>query len=453
MTPAPCVEAPPAAHRVPRLWLDTLALSMIAGGAKIAGAVKSIAIARAFGSGLALDAFLLAFLIPSVLADTFCGSLVPVTVPRLIELEHRSGHEAAVALYRRLLSRSLRFSLLGATTIAAGIGAFLRMGNWRSIGLLALLMLPVIPCTAVANVWRAVLNSQNKFTAPAATVLFTPVAITAAVLAAGHAGGVWILAACTTLGAAGELALLAVAMKDTGFPLLPHHARDSGDLSLAGFRMGAFRKEYGYLAFSGAVSGGTVAIGQAMAAWLGPGSVSALNYGTRLSTVLLSIGPAALGVVVLPRFSRLAAESDFGELRASVRRLLFGSTAASAAAAGLFILCSAPIVRLTLQHGAFTAVDTGAVAAVQATSLLQMPFVVGISILMRVFSVLEANRLLLPLSGAALVVNLGLNYVLMHRYGVAGISLASSIAQALLFIAMAFLLFGPGVARMEREVH
>ena len=103
---------------------------------------------------------------------------------------------------------------------------------------------------------------------------------------------------------------------------------------------------------------------------------------------------------------------------------------------------SAPIVRLTLQHGAFTSADTGAVAAVQTWSLLQMPFVVGISILMRVFSIMKANRVLLPLCIASLIVSVALNYALMGRYGVAGISMAASIAQALLFAAMTWLVFG-----------
>jgi putative peptidoglycan lipid II flippase len=283
--------------------------------------------------------------------------------------------------------------------------------------------------------------------------VFTPAVITVAVLVAGRAGGVWILAACTALGAAGELALLAIAMRGSGFPMVPQRKsfRNLNEFGASGFRMSAFRKEYGYLVASGAVSGGTVAIGLAMAAWLGPGSVSALNYGTRLSTVLMSIGPAALGITVLPRFSHLLAENEWGALKRSLRGLLIGSAVASAAVAGVFILCSAPIVRLTLQHGAFTAVDTDTVAAVQAWSLLQMPSLVGISICMRVFSVLKANRVLLPLSGAALVVNLVLNYFLMHRYGVAGVALASSIAQALLFAAMALLVFGPSGVRLVKE--
>lgn len=446
------------ARRKPGVLFDTLTLSVIAGLAKIAGAAKSVAIARVFGSGAALDNYLLAFLIPSVLADTFCGALAPVTVPRLIELEHRSGEAAARSLYARLLKRSLILSTLGAAVIALLIGAVLELGgsrtpaNWRPIGMLTLIMLPVIPCNAVSNVWRAVLNSQNRFVAPAITAVLTPAVIMASVLTAQTRGGIWMLAVATTLGSAGEAAVLASAIRRSGFPVAPQTSR-AVDLMRSGFSITAFRKEYGYLVASGAVSGGAVAIGQMMAAWLGAGSVSALNYGTRLSTVLMSIGPAALGVAVLPRFSRMAARRDWQALKNSLRRLLWITATASAAAAVLFMLFSAPIVRLTLQHGAFTSADTGTVAAVQRWSLLQMPFVVGISIFMRLFSALKANRVLLPLSAGALIVNLVLNYPLMHRYGVAGISLASSMVQALLFAAMALLVFGPGGRRFARETY
>jgi len=454
---AQIIEAPAkTARRESGILFDTLTLSVIAGLAKVAGAAKSVAIASVFGSGAALDNYLLAFLIPSVLADTFCGALVPVTVPRLIELEHRSGEEASRALYARLLTRSLLFSMIGAAALALVIGAMLEFGgsrtpmNWRPIGMLALIMLPVIPCNAVSNVWRAVLNSQNRFVAPAITAILTPAVMIAIVLAAGSRGGVWTLAIATTLGSAGEVAVLAGAIRRSGFPIMPQ-AHRSVDLTRNGFSIGAFRKEYGYLVASGLVSGGTVAIGQMMAAWLGAGSVSALNYGTRLSTVLMSIGPAALGVAVLPRFSLMAAHGDWHALKHSLRRLLWITASASAAAAALFILFSTSIVRLTLQHGAFTSADTGTVAAVQQWSLVQMPFVVGISIFMRLFSALKANRVLLPLSAGSLAVNLALNYLLMHRYGVAGISLASSIAQALLFTAMGLLVFGPGGRRLTQE--
>ena len=204
------------------------------------------------------------------------------------------------------------------------------------------------------------------------------------------------------------------------------------------------RSEYSYLAATTALSAGTAFIAQWMAAALGAGSVSLLNYGTRLAGVLMAIGPGALSVTILPRFSYMVAAHDWERLKQSLVRILFGSLVIAGIAAALLIVFSVPIVRLTLQQGAFTAADTRIVASVQACSLLQLPFIVGMTILMRVLSALKANRILLPFSSVALVVSTGLTYVLMTHYGVAGIALAASSVQILLFAALAILVFRRG---------
>src|SRR5690348_11190665 len=69
---------------------DTFGVSALTIAAKLAGTAKSVAIAKAFGTGPDLDAFLLAFLFPSFLADVFCGSLVPALVPAFVESNHKA---------------------------------------------------------------------------------------------------------------------------------------------------------------------------------------------------------------------------------------------------------------------------------------------------------------------------------------------------------------------------
>jgi putative peptidoglycan lipid II flippase len=414
---------------------DTMTLSAAAVLAKLAGAAKSVVIAKSFGSGAALDHYLLAFLAPSLLADTFCGALVPVTVPRLIELEHREDRAASIAFYEQVLRRVLLYSALGTAGIALIASAALWLiPAWRAIGMLALSMLTILPLSAAANVWRAALNSRRRFGIPAIAVVLTPAAIILSVFIAGSGGSAWVLAVGTTIGAASELVLLGVAIRAEGFPLFPRAMQ-------AAHKLDVFRREYAYLAVCAAVTGGSVLIGQAMAATLGIGSVSILNYGTRLAGVLMAIGPAALSVAVLPRFSEMAAEREWDTLRRSVARALAWATLAAGAMAVLFILSSELFVRWTLERGAFTAADTSAVATVQAWSLVQMPFVVGIAILIRVLAALKMNRVLLPISAGALVANLGLSYVLMKQLGVAGISLGASLAQAAMFGAMAWIVF------------
>ena len=325
----------------------------------------------------------------------------------------------------------------GAAVVAAIRGLGSVRPNQRLLGVLALLMTPILPLAAVANVWRAVLYSQRSFVIPAFTVALTPAVIILCVLFAGTGAGAWTLAAGTSLASFVEVVVLGRALRKTGFPILPQ--RRKRDFSLL-----EVRTEYGYLAATTALSTGTAFIGQWMAAALGAGSVSILNYGTRLASVLMAIGPGALSITILPRFSYMVVARDWERLRQTLWRIFSGSMVVAGAAAALLIVFSIPIVRLTLQRGAFTAADTRLVASVQASSLLQLPFIVGMTILMRVLSALQANRVLLPFSSAALVVSTGLNYALLTRYGVAGIALAASLVQILLFAALAILVFRRG---------
>jgi putative peptidoglycan lipid II flippase len=393
--------------------------------------------ARAFGAGTALDSYLVAFLLPSFLTDVFCGALVPALVPALMELDHRKGRLGVTALYDRIMNLCLVCSLGASALLAAGAIAAARREHLRMAANLVLLMIPILPFTAVANIWRAVLNAQRRFAAPAAAAALTPLVIVLSVLVGFRAAGIWALAAGTSVGALAEVAFLAAAMGREGFPILPRWTRSTT-------HMGSLPKEYGYLAATAAVSAGGFFIGQAMAASAGTGSVSIFNYGTRLQSMLLAIGPAALSVTALPHFSQLAADRAWGALRRSLRNLLFGSTGIAGAVSLVLILCSFPIVRLALQRGAFTAADTSAVAEVQAYSLLQLPFVVGVAILTRMIAAVRANRVLLPLSGATLAVNSGLNYVLMMRCGIAGIALSGAVTQAMLFAVLLALVFFRG---------
>ena len=425
------------------MLFNTLTVSAFTTLAKFIGAAKAVFLARVFGSGAALDSYLLAFLLPSFLADVFCGSLVPVLIPKLIELECWEGRAKAVDLYGDVLRRSVRLSCSAAAVLAAGAAAVATMGAGRGrldlplLGVLTLLMTPILPLAAVANVWRAVLNSQRRFVVPAVTVALTPAVIILCILLAERSRGVSILAAGTSLASLAEVLVLGMGLRSTGFPILPPRRQcDWSPLDL--------RNEYGFLAVATAMSAGTAFIGQSMAAALGAGSVSILNYGTRLAGVLMAIGPTALSVTILPGFSYMVAARDWERLKKSLWRILSGSVLLAGGTAALLIVFSSPIVRLTLQRGAFTAADAQIVASVQAYSLLQLPFIVGITILMRILSALKANRTLLPFSSAAIVVNTGLNYALMTRYGVAGIALATSLAQALLFVALATLVFRRG---------
>jgi putative peptidoglycan lipid II flippase len=427
-------ERPAPACQIPRsLIRDTGVVSGFTLLAKLCGTAKAAAMASVFGSGHNLDNYLLAFLIPSFLADIFCGAIIPAAVPELVELMHRNDlpllHSFCASLLRDSLRITLLVTILCATGGAIALLAWPSAGGVHSVSVLLFAMLPIIPCAAAANVWRAVLNARRSFALPAFTAVLAPAFVIGFILALGRTGGVRAVAFGTTSASAAEVIVLGLSVRDAGFPIFQNVASVHRPFT-------KLRQEYGFLVATAAVGGGTLFWGQFMASSLGEGSVSILNYGTRLAGVLLALGPAALSIAILPRFSQMAAEENWSALRRSLIRLLSTSMAISAGLALVLSACSSTIVRLTLQRGAFTAADTTAVAAVQTCSLLQMPFLVGITILMRTLAALKENRVVLPLFTATLFLNIGLGYILMRRFQVSGIALASCVGQSALFFGL-----------------
>jgi putative peptidoglycan lipid II flippase len=117
-----------------------------------------------------------------------------------------------------------------------------------------------------------------------------------------------------------------------------------------------------------------------------------------------------------------------------MNRFLMLALCGSAAVTATLLCFSSPIVRIAFQHGAFASRDTSDVASVQSLSLLQLPFAVGIAFLTRVVASVKVNQILIPISAFGLLMNAGLNLVLMHWYSVAGIAAATVVAQGIVFV-------------------
>ena len=360
--------------------MDATLVSGLTAVAKSAGAVKAVIIARFFGAGSDLDAYLLAFLIPSFLAAAAMGILI------------------AQAGGRRTL---LACSLL-------------------------LVMLPILPLSALSNVWRATLNANHRFAVAASVATLTPVVIVLSLMVAGR--NVYWIAAGTTVGAAAETIAL-------GFALCRLNTLSSL-FSLPRWQRGSeiAVREYRSIAITNVVVGGSVFLDQAMAAMLGAGAVSILNYGTRLVPVLIAVGPEALGITLLPRFSQMLVPGGRGRTTPFLNRFVAVAMAGSAAVAGLLIGLSGPIVRLVFRHSALGAADASSVASVQSMSLLQLPFAVGVALLSRYVASARVNHILVPVSAAGLTLNAALNFLLTPRFAVAGIAMATTIAQAAVFM-------------------
>src|SRR5579864_1751195 len=221
-------DAPPRRLTSRRMLADTVTVGGWTSLAKLAGAVKLILAARLFGAGDAMDAYLIAFLLPSFFIDMFAGPLDSALIPTLIEVREKSGKEAAQQLYRATLGAAGAVLLLAAVGVVAASAVLLpmmassfpaaKLGYTRH---LLMLMIAVIPLSGLSCTWRAVLNSEHQFAYSAAVPAITPLMSIVALYVAGKQYGVFALAAGTLTGGALEAILAGTGVKRMGYPIVP----------------------------------------------------------------------------------------------------------------------------------------------------------------------------------------------------------------------------------------
>ena len=154
--------------------------------------------------------------------------------------------------------------------------------------------------TGLSVLWRAALNAHECFTRTSIAPIAHPIAIVSLLLAVGHTWGIYALAAGLVLGTVGELAIAGCGLWQLGVPLIPRwYGIDSWTRRVLW--------QYAPTVTDALLMGGATLVDPAMAAMLGSGSVSALNYGYKLPALVLNIGLSSLSTAVLPSFSRLSA--------------------------------------------------------------------------------------------------------------------------------------------------
>jgi putative peptidoglycan lipid II flippase len=394
---------------------------------KLAAVAKQLVIASRFGTGDALDAFLIAFLAPSFAINVAAGAFSAALIPTFIQVRERDGRDAA----QRLFSSVLVLSILLIFAISGGLAAFSPtiikiIGSGFSPEKQALtrslfyVTLPLLVVSGLAAIWASILNAQERFALAAIAPVMTPLLAAVAILLFGKAWGIYALAVGTVGGGVLEAGLLGRGLKRQGFSLLPKwHGLSPAVKQVA--------RQYAPMAAGALLMSGTEVVDQAMAAMLGPGSVAALSYGNRVVSLMIGVGSLALSTAIFPHFSRMVAANDWNGVRSTVRvyaRLIILITVPATLALVYF---SKPIVTLLFERGAFTAGDAQLVGQVQALYLLQAPFyflgIMGV----RLLSALKKNHILMGISAVNLFTNIVANYVFMRYLGLKGISLSTSV--------------------------
>ena len=425
-------------HR--RILGATFIVAVFTGVAKVVFFGKELLVAWQFGTTDLLDAFLIAYVVPAFAINLIAGSINVALIPTYVQVREHTGPSSAKNLYESVMALSIVFLAVCTGWIVLSAPFYLRIlasgfaeDKLRLTLNLLYVISPVIILSGVTTIRAAVLNAGEKFATPALIPIVTPAVTIVLIVSSGAILGIYSLALGLVLGQLVESSWLGFALKRRGVTRsLGWHGFDANLRQVV--------QQFLPMVAGAFLLGSNQIVDQAFAASLPAGNVAALGYGTKVISFPLQIAATAVGTSFLPYFSSMLAKDDWQGARHTLNRYLKLIFLLTVPLTLLLVLFSEPLVRLLLQRGAFTVADTKIVADVQALGALQIPFMLGGILIVRLLSAVKANHVMMWIALVNMIVNIAADYLLMRIYGVAGIALATSIVYfvsfSLLFVSV-----------------
>ncbi|QMT31903.1 murein biosynthesis integral membrane protein MurJ [Alysiella filiformis] len=289
---------------------------------RVLGFVRDAIVARIFGAGMAMDAFVVAFRLPNLLRRIFAeGAFSQAFVPMLADFKRNQSPDETRHFVQNVAG-VLSLALLAVTivgVIAAPIviwltaSGFAQQGGERfdlAVDLLRVVF-PYILLISLSSFVGSILNTYGQFSIPA----FTPVLLNVSFIVFA----VWFvpyfnppimaLGWAVLIGGVLQLAFQLPWLYKLGFLRLPKlNWRDSA--------VQRVMKQMVPSIIGSSVAQISLVINTIFASFLVSGSVSWMYYADRLMELPSGVIGAALGTILLPSLSKHAAGEDVAEFSA-----------------------------------------------------------------------------------------------------------------------------------------
>ena len=409
---------------------------------RVLGYVRQRAIAYYIGNGWAADALSVAQRISNIIRNLLSeGTLSASFVPVYAALNARADKTAARALAGTILGLLLLatgvFAVIGiafAPALTTVVGAGLT-GPSRALAVSLMRLLFPMSGLMVISAWcLGVLNTHQRFFLPYAAPAVWNIAGIAALVAAGTwmvSPGLPAAVVLTRLSLALAWGTVAGSVLQVGVQL-PACWRALHGLPVR-WNLGAEGVRDVLVAWVPVVLGAGVAqisgwIDTLLGTFAGEGGASSLQYAQLLQVLPISLFGTSVAAVSLPDLARDAQGGTPNEqLRARIavgfRRIVFFVLPSSLA----FVVLAPVIVRPLFQTGRFGAADTDLVGGVLAAYGVGLLGQACVKLFQSAFYALRDTKTPVKIASASLALSSVLAYVLMRRFGPAGIALGSSL--------------------------
>jgi len=408
--------------------------------AKALGLFKDVVVASRFGTSVTMDAFLVAFTIPTIIISWLESPIRAGFIPLFMERLERKGEHAA---WRDVGVFLADFTVLVGAIVVIGIVASPWIVRAVAPGFgpearalatsLTRVIFVAILFTAIGGIFANLFHCYRNFVIPGLGNPVNNLVLIVSALVLTVPFGIHGLAYGVVFGAAAHAAIqVSVALRHRGDIKVKVDFRDPmflGVLRLAAPLL---------IGMAGAKLDDVV--DRMFASTLSSGSISALAYAIRLIDIPREILIFAFSTVLLPYFSSLAARDDLSELAdkfmMSLRVAFFVLFPVSIAMAVL----GGPLVRLVFQRGEF---DEHSVRFTVSALLLYTPTIWALgltSIMITAFVALRDTKTPVIAGFVRLGVKVALVALFVRVFQHAGVALSTSIAHVFKLVLFLFVL-------------
>jgi putative peptidoglycan lipid II flippase len=393
---------------------------------------RQIIIARAFGTGAEYDAFVAAFRLPDILFMLIAGgalgtAFIPILSQR-ITLGNKNdpdGWRLTSAVLNTLLLVSVAVSLLLAVLALPLVKWLVAPGfpleyQILTANLMRLTLISTI-IFSISSLIGAVLHTRQHFLLPAVAPLLYNGGIILGAIFLVAPFGVYGLVWGAILGAAGHLLIQIPGVLYYGIRYKPTLGWNDPDLWLIARLMGPRVLNIVVIQINFVVIFN-------LASRLGEGGVSALDYGWDLMQMPQTIIGSAIGIVLFPTLSELAARKNIPMLRQTLSQALRIILAlAVPATIGLMVL-GYPVIQVLFERGEFGPDSTAAVYQSLAFWSVALIAHSALEVVNRVFYAQKDTITPLLSSVVSMFINLGLALALVQPLGAGGLALSNGLA-------------------------
>lgn len=403
---------------------------------KVFGLVRTQAIAAAFGTGVAADAFNYAYVIPGFFFILLGGINGPFHSAIVSVVAKRDKAEAAPIV--ETITTLVGVILLVITAILMVFAGFFIdiIGPGlsplvRDIAILQLqIMAPMALLAGLIGIGFGSLNAADMYWLPSVSPLFSSITLIGGLgilaLQLGNQinspkyvfiGGM-VLAWGTLAGAILQWLIQLGAQWKAGMGRL--HLRFNWKLP----GVDEVLKVMGPATFSSGMLQINVATDLFFASTI-QGAAAAMGYAGLLIQTPLGIMSNVILVPLLPMFARLAAPENWAELKGRIRQGLLLTALTMLPLGALMIALAVPIVQVVYQRGAFKPQDTLFTASLLVAYSVGMFVYLARDVLVRVFYALGDGETPFRISIVNIFLNAILDYLLVKSFGAPGLVLAT----------------------------